>query len=273
MTPGAVEQHYNRRDDLGEVILDALRGAGRDVDNLHPDGLALVDEFHVRGREATEELAALAELSPDQRVLDVGSGIGGPARRLASDHGVRVTGVDLTPEYCEIANMLSERTGLADRVEFRQADALDLPFDDGAFDVVWTQHAAMNIEDKPRLYGEIARVLRPGGRLVAYDVVAGPEGDLHFPLPWAWSPDISFLVTPDELPELIEAAGLSVKVKRDVTAAGLEWLKERSRMAATESVPIGPILLFGDEAPRIMANLVRNLDEDRLALVQIVAER
>src|ERR687898_826328 len=140
----AVESHYGRKG-LGDRFLDALKEAGVDVDNLQPDDLAPVDEFHLRGREATDELAELAGIGADDSVLDVGSGVGGPARRIASTRGATVTGVDLTEEFCEVATMLSERTGLGDKVEFRHADALELPFDEGSFDVVWTQHTAMNI--------------------------------------------------------------------------------------------------------------------------------
>src|SRR5712691_7757937 len=150
----AVAEHYGRAD-LGAVILAALRAAGKDIDRLTPDDLAPVDEFHTRGRAATSDLARLLALTGDERVLDVGSGIGGPSRYLAKTFGCRVTGLDLTPEFCRVAGMLAERTGLAGKVDYRQGDALAMPFADRSFDVAWSQNAVMNIADRDRLYGEI----------------------------------------------------------------------------------------------------------------------
>src|SRR5512135_933686 len=198
----AVQTHYTRAD-LGDAILAALESAGKDVNRLTPEDLAPIDEFHIRGREATLELARAAGLDATKRVLDVGSGVGGTARCLAKEFGCRVTGVDLTDEYCRAAAMLCARTGLAHLVDFRQGDATNLPFDDCTFDVVWTEHVAMNIPDKTRLYNEMHRVLNPGGTLAIYDVLAGPSGPVLFPVPWARAPDASFLVQPDELRELL----------------------------------------------------------------------
>ena len=191
----SVESHYARQD-LAEAILEAVRTTGLDRDPLAPDDLAAVDEFHTRGRQATEELAELAAPSAGQRVLDVGCGLGGSARYMAARHGVEVVGVDLTPEYCRAGRILTERTGLADRVELVTANALDLPFPDGSFDQVWSEHVTMNIAEKPRLYAELRRVLRRGGRLALHEIVAGPGGEVHFPVPWARQPEISHLATP-----------------------------------------------------------------------------
>lgn len=162
-----VEDHYTRSN-LRDIILLELQKAGRDINALTPEDLSPVDEFHIRGREATKELANLADLKRDSHVLDVGSGIGGPSRYLASEFGCYVTGIDLTEEYCQVAKMLAQRTGLKDRVNYEYGDALQMPFDDGIFDVVWMQHTTMNIEAKLKLYSEIYRVLKLGGRLALY---------------------------------------------------------------------------------------------------------
>ena len=146
----AIAQHYERSD-LGEAILGALKAAGKDVDHLTTEDLAPVDEFHTRGRPATVDLARLLSLNANERVLDLGCGIGGPSRYLAKTFGCRVVGVDLMPEFCRVAAMLAERTGLADRVEYRQGDALAVPFEDQSFDVVWSQNVVMNIADRDRL--------------------------------------------------------------------------------------------------------------------------
>ena len=180
----AIEQHY-RRSGLATVILTALSNAGKDVNNLKPEDLASIDEFHIRGREATLELARAAGLDASTQVLDVGSGVGGPSRCIAREFGCRVTGIDLTHEYCRVATMLAERTGLSHLVSYRQGDALNLPFRDRAFDAAWTQHVAMNIPDKATLYREMDRVLKPSGVVGIYDILAGPGGPILFPVPWA----------------------------------------------------------------------------------------
>jgi len=169
MPDNAVETHYTR-DDLGETILAALKAEGKDLDRLTPDDLAPVDEFHGGQRPATVRLAELVGFTGTERVLDVGSGLGGPSRYLAWQYGCRVSGVDLTAEFVRVAEMLTQLTGLVDKVDYRQGNALDLPFEDASFDVVWSQNAAMNIADRERLYREMRRVLKPGGKLALQEV-------------------------------------------------------------------------------------------------------
>jgi MPBQ/MSBQ methyltransferase len=162
--PQAVAAHYGRAD-LGRAILGALQAAGKDIDRLSLDDLAPIDEFHTGQRDATVRLAQLAQIKGGETLLDVGCGIGGPSRYLAKTFGCRVTGLDLTAEFIDVATMLSQLTGLAGQVTYRQGDTLHLPFADGSFDLVWSQNAAMNIADRDRLYGETRRVLKPTGRL------------------------------------------------------------------------------------------------------------
>ena len=260
-----VEGHYSRAD-LGQAILEALRADGKQIDQLTLEDLAPVDAFHIRGREATLELARLAALGPDDRVLDVGSGLGGSARHLAATHGCTVTGIDLTADYCEVAGMLSELVGLGERTGFRQASALAMPFEDDSFDCAWTEHVQMNIPDKRAFYEEIARVLRPGGRLVFHDVFGGRGGSPHFPVPWAEVAELSALVMPDELRATLAGIGYETVEWRDVTREAAAWF---GAMASRKAPPRTSIaLLMGETAPDKITNMRRNLEEDRVTVLQ-----
>ncbi|PLP93984.1 SAM-dependent methyltransferase [Pseudomonas sp. FFUP_PS_473] len=269
----AIQTHYTRAD-LGDVILTALEKAGKDINHLTPEDLAPIDQFHIRGRAATLELARAAGLDASKHVLDVGSGVGGTSRCLAKEFGCRVTGIDLTDEYCRAASMLSAKTGLAHLVDYRQGDATKLPFDDQTFDVVWTEHVAMNIPDKTRLYKEMHRVLKPGGTLAIYDVLAGPSGPVLFPVPWARTPDTSFLVSPTELRALLEEAAFTITDWSDTTEAARAWFVTLAEKIQKEGLPsLGFHLLLGADFKVMAQNQGRNLQEGRIALAQIVARK
>jgi len=269
----AVEDHYTRSS-LGDTILSALREAGKDLEHLTPDDLAPVDEFHSGQRNATVRLAQLARVSGAEDVLDVGCGIGGPSRFLAKAFGCRVTGLDLTAEFVEVANMLARRTGLAGKVTYRQGDALDLPFPDASFDLVWSQNAAMNIADRDRLYAEMRRVLRPAGRLAIQDVAAGPGGEPYYPTPWASDKSISFLFAPEVTREKLERAGFRVVAWHDPTRESLEQALARAKALETGSLPpLGLHILIGPNFPTVSRNMLRNLEEARIRLINAVLER
>lgn len=269
----AIQTHYTRAD-LGGVILTALEKAGKDINHLTPEDLAPIDQFHIRGRAATLELARAAGLDASKHVLDVGSGVGGTSRCLAKEFGCRVTGIDLTDEYCRAASMLSAKTGLAHLVDYRQGDATKLPFDDQTFDVVWTEHVAMNIPDKTRLYKEMHRVLKPGGTLAIYDVLAGPSGPVLFPVPWAHTPDTSFLVSPNELRTLLEEAAFTITDWSDTTEAARAWFVTLAEKIQKEGLPsLGFHLLLGADFKVMAQNQGRNLQEGRIVLAQIVARK
>lgn len=268
-----VQAHYTRSD-LGGVILAALEKAGKDIDHLTPEDLAPVDEFHIRGRTATLELAQAAGVDSTKRVLDVGSGVGGTSRCLAREFGCRVTGIDLTDEYCRTATMLSSRIGLAELVDYSQGDATNLPFPDASFDIVWTEHVAMNIPDKPALYREMYRVLKPGGTLAIYDILAGPSGPVMFPVPWARTPDASFLVTPGQLRDLLEKSGFNVTAWSDTTEAARAWFVSLAEKIRKDGLPpLGFHLLLGSDFQVMAQNQRRNLEEGRILLAQVVAKR
>jgi SAM-dependent methyltransferase len=263
-----VRDHY-RATGLTERLKTALAVFGPEEERLKPEQLATLDQFHTRGLAATAELANLAVITADMSVLDVGSGVGGPARFLAATYGCEVTGVDLSEPFVEAARYLTARTGLDDKVSFEAGSALALPFEDGSFDAALLQHVAMNIADRPLLYHEIRRVLKPGAKFATFDVVLN-GGDPHYPVPWAKTPGESFLLTAEATCEAIEAAGFGTLVRRDDTAAAKAWFSELRASGPPPSPNLGVVM--GQGFPELTTNLGRNLMEGRLGILTAVFE-
>jgi ubiquinone/menaquinone biosynthesis C-methylase UbiE len=271
----AVDAHYGRPD-LLDAILQGLRASGCDPDAPAIEDLAPVDHFHTRGRDATLALGRLAKIASGHDVLDVGGGLGGAARLLARMFDARVTVLDLTEAFCQVGAELTRRTGLAERVTFRQGTALDLPFPDERFDVAWTQHSSMNVDDKERLYAEIHRVLRAGGRLAIHEVTAGPAGGpLHLPVPWAAEAGLSFLRQPEAIQRLLADLGFEPETWIDTTAVSIDAFRERvaAARAASELPPLGLHLILGPGVGRMLENVLLNLEENRIVLVKAVLAR
>ena len=273
-----VNAQYGRHN-LGASIVTALRAIGKDPGNVTLGDLAPLDHFHGGGYPATLELARRANLQPGQRVLDVGGGLGGPARTMAAEFGCTVTVLDLTEEFCRTGELLTAWTKLRHRVTFQQGNALALPFPDHSFDVVWAQNSLMNIADKEGLYAGISRVLRTGGRFAFQEVMAGPVQPLHFPVPWANSPAISFLRPPAEVRALLLRLGFVEVAWADTTPAALEAQPQRSAATsmpgtAAQTLPyLSFILRPREEAEYVAHNVARNLEEGRVAYIQGVFDR
>ena len=263
-----VRDHY-RATGLTERVRKALLALGPEDQRLSPQELAALDQFHTRGLAATAELATLAGITADMSVLDVGSGIGGPARFLAATRGCRVTGVDLSESFVDAARYLSQRTGQSGEVSFEAASALELPFGDGHFDAVLLQHVAMNIADRARLYREIRRVLKSGARFATFDVVSKSE-EPQFPLPWARTPAASFLMTAADTVEAIEAAGFQTVASQDDTESARAWIRQLRTSGPPASPNLGVVM--GPEFAQVLANLGRNLMEGRLGILTGVFE-
>lgn len=272
-TDQLVNKHYGFGG-IMEKIVDGLGLAGKDLNALAVDDLAPIDEFHTRGRESTLEVAALADLQANDSVLDVGCGLGGTARHLADQYGCKVTGIDLTDEYVTIGKQLTEMVGLSDNVKLQQGSALDIPYDDNRFDVVWTEHVQMNIADKSRFYSEIARVLKPGGRLLFHDVFRGLGDAPFYPVPWAENESISALATEELARSVITESGLEIKHWIEKVSESIAFFKRVSaQMQEDGPPPIGIHLLMGDNARDKLQNYVRNLSEERVSVVMGMARK
>jgi sarcosine/dimethylglycine N-methyltransferase len=266
-----VTKHYGKGGPA-EKVAAALEQAYPGGGPLTLDQLMGFDHFHTAGSNATMRLGDLLAPSAEDLVLDAGCGLGGPARYLADHFGCRVVGVDLTPEFIEIGKMLNGRTGLGDRVDLRVGDITALDLDDASIDHVWTQHVAMNIADRDRLYSETRRVMKPGGRFVVFDVIDGGGGDLLLPVPWATAPEHSHLVTRDALRE---TAGFRIEVWEDPTAPMLEMMRAVLAPPPPGATPspfpaFSPALLIDDVQTK-GARYLQNLDEGRTALVLAMA--
>ncbi len=268
-----VARHYSEGSSLTDVIAQSLRKGGKDSDELKTTDLATVDEFHIRGRQATQELGVKMRLRDASRVLDVGSGLGGPARTLAEIYGCHITGVDLTSAFCETAKVLSAWVGLAEKTEFQQGDATDLPFPDNQFDAAMTIHASMNIAAKDAMYEQVRRVVKPKGIFAVYDVLQGEGGEVLYPVPWARDPSISHLATPDEMERLLSAAGFKLLESHDSTDESQGWFEQMAaRMAESGPPPVTFQLFLGDDFPVMARNQVRNLAERRIRTVSYICE-
>jgi ubiquinone/menaquinone biosynthesis C-methylase UbiE len=269
-----VSRFYSGPGGLVAAIRSALDAAGLAGATLRPADLAPIDEFHIRGRAASLEVVEALGVTADSQVLDLGSGLGGPARTLAELTGCSVTGVDLTSEFCEVATALSEWTGLSDHTRFQVGDATATGLPDAAVDAALTVHVAMNISDKHALYAEAFRVLRPGGRFVVYDVLQGEGGDVHYPVPWANDSSTSFLATPNDMRELLPAAGFEVISEVDSSDESLAWFQQmRARIEREGPPPVSFAAFLGESFGQMAANQVANLAERRIRTVMFACSR
>lgn len=270
-----VARHYTRGD-LETALIAGLKAIGRDGEApLAPQDLNGLDEFHIGGHEATSGLVARLGLAPGMAVLDIGSGTGGPARHMARAHGVRVSGIDLTPEYVAVAQLLTRRAGLEGSVDFKVGSAEALPYADASFDAATLMHVGMNLPDKAAVFAEVARVLRPGGVFAIYDVMRVGEGELRFPLPWASGPETSFVRQPEEYREALGAAGFAIAEERDRRDFALDVFRRlRARQSQASGPPaLGLHLALGAEAPAKTGNMVANIERGVIAPVEMICRR
>jgi len=264
-----VASHYSENLELADAIAEKLRSAGNDLNKLKTADLVAVDEFHIRGRKATLELGEKMNLNAHSHVLDIGSGLGGPARTLAETYGCRVTGVDLTQAFCDAATAMSDWVGLGNRVSFKQGDATNLPFENKTFDAAMTIHVAMNIAAKDKMYAEARRVLKPGGVFAVYDVLQGEGGEVLYPVLWARDRSISHLATPDQMTALLAVRVSNCKMFKTQESQSF-FEKMTAQMAKTGTSPVIWQLFLGDDFPAMARNQVRNVTERRIRTVTYI---
>jgi ubiquinone/menaquinone biosynthesis C-methylase UbiE len=269
-----ITRHYSRGN-LLERLNAALREDGVDPEHPSIEALAPYDQFHGRGLEATGEAAAVMRVGASDHLLDVGSGIGGPARYFARRFGCRVTGIDLTPEFCEVARHLSRLLRMSERVVFEVGDALAMPFDDESFDAACSMNVSMNIERKPQLYREIHRVLKPGASLVLSEIARGKSGGIDYPMPWASSEEGSFLATTEQTRRGLADAGFDVLHLRSTLQEALAYgARSRALVERGEKPPHRAVMLVhGEMAAAAMANVARALASASIVPIEVLARK
>jgi ubiquinone/menaquinone biosynthesis C-methylase UbiE len=267
------KNHYEKPNIL-ESILARLKEEEIDLDGLKREDLSGLDEFHLQGAKVSLDLAEKANIYPGQKVLDVGCGIGGPCRMLADEFGAEVVGVDLTKEYIRTARALSELVGLNEKTTFLEANATSLPFEDESFDLVWTQHAQMNIKDKTGFYQEIKRVLRPGGLFVYYDVFTTSGQNIHFPVPWAEQPQDSFLIRHEELGAHFPTKQYRINYMEDHTPNAQRGLSKMvGKMEKGKAPQLGLNLLMQGTTQEKLRNLLKCLEESKVEVFAGIYEK
>ena len=266
-----VAQHY-ATENLEQRILAAFEAAGTPRDNLTAEDLAAVDEFHIGGREATEAIAAQMNLRAAMRLLDIGCGIGGPARYFASHHSCQVTGIDLTPEYVRTACALTALVAMASSVQFEQGSATQLPFEPHSFDGAYMFHVGMNVPDKAKLFQEVKRILLPGSIFAIYDVMRSAPGEIRFPVPWATSGADSFVSPAGDYRQLLSEAGFAILAERERRQFAIDFF-ERMRLRAEQPGPrpLGIQLIMGEAAMAKTGNVLDALRRGVIAPVELFA--
>jgi ubiquinone/menaquinone biosynthesis C-methylase UbiE len=265
-----VSDHYGRSG-IEATIVDILRTDGKDPDRLKASDLTGADELHLGWHKATVELGKSMGLAPGTKVLDVGSGIGGPARYFAEAHGCEVVGVDVTAEYVDAANGLSRRCGLADRVSFEEADATSLSFADASFDAATLIHVGMNIADKDKLFAEVRRILKPEGRFGVYEIMRMDDGEIPYPMPWAATSRTSFVEPPQTYRTLLQENGFEIESEQDRRDLTLEMAAEmRENVARNGPPPLGLHIVMGPGTPERLANVIATLQRGTIAPVEMV---
>lgn len=268
-----VKEHYSIQN-LSERILNALSKVKSDSSNYTRDDFSAFDEFHIRGKQATIILANMVPVKEGMKILDLGSGVGGPARTLASEYHTEVVGLELVEEYYQTAKILSELVQMQEVTKFIHGSALDVPFENESFDLVWLQHMSMNILDKKKLFSEVYRVLKNDGKLAFYEICKGSGNSFYFPVPWATNQKINHLISISELLSLLNQLGFKEIITENVTQNSLTWFKgvlEKAKLGPVN--PLGLQLVAGDDFGLKAKNIVKNFEEENIEVILGVFEK
>lgn len=260
---------------LATRLREAIIAEGLDPEQLTLDDIAAIDQLHVGGRRSSRQLAEQAGFLPDQKVLDLGCGTGGSSRLLVDEHGLQVVGLDITQPFVDVAQWLTQATGLTARTQFVCGDAQNLPLEDASFDAVWSQHTLMNLPDLAKGLAEVNRVLKPSGRLLLHEVLQGDNCEpLSFPVPWANTAKTSHLITPAKLEEQLTAAGFIKIRQQEVTEQALNWRqKHTDKEARGQTGILTPQLIFGPRFLHMGKNLMANLAAGKVRLIEGVWQK
>jgi SAM-dependent methyltransferase len=269
----AIADHW-ARGDVYALIVSALERSAKPLASLTVEDLAPIDHFHARGFPATVDLADRLPVKVQHHILDIGCGLGGPARYFAQRFGCTVSGIDITKPFVEAARKLTALLRMEDRVRIQHGDGGQLPFGDGTFDGAYTQHVTMNVADRPRFFAEARRVLKPGAFFALTEHGLGATGTPHYPVPWSEDGTGSYLIAPEETSRLLDAAGFADVVMEDTGSLYLEAFKRTIELAERGALPpLGVHLLQGESAPQKIRNAARNIEEGRTRPVQIVCRK
>ena len=264
-----ISRHYEHGS-LEKALLAAVTATGKSTNGAlaHTD-LSAFDEFHIGGRQATADLSAQIDLPRGARVLDVGSGLGGPSRYFAAERGWKIDGVDLTPEYVEVAGRLSRKVGLAGAVSYRVSNAASLPYADATFDGAYMLHVGMNIPDKKSVFAEVRRVLKPGGLFAIYDIFRDTDGTFNYPLPWTSTPETNFIDRIAAYKELLRASGFRIEKERNRREFALAAFQQQRQRAAQGAQPTQ--IAMGSTARDKTGNLAKLVMEGVASPAEIVS--
>ena len=265
---------YWAKGDVYAIVVGALQRASKSLDALTIEDLAPIDHLHARGFPASVELGDRLSVKPGQHIVDIGCGLGGPARYFAQRFRCTVTGIDITEAFVEAARKLTALLRMEDRVRIQHGDATQLPFPDAAFDGAYTQHVTMNVADRSRFFGEASRVLKPGAFFALTEHGLGPTGSPYYPVPWSEDGSGSHLIVPEQTRQLLRTAGFTDIVMEETGPQYLEAYKRAIDLAAKGALPpLGVHLLLGETAPQKMRNAARNIEEGRTRPIQVVCRK
>ncbi len=269
----SISRHYDKGD-IESEIRNAVDRAGKEFSQVTRSDLSAFDELHIGGKSATMALARNSNLSSGSLILDVGSGLGGPARTLAAEFGCIVVGIDITEGFCKLSHLLTSHLQMSSSTGFLCGDALKMPFKSGSFDGIWSQHCSMNIQDKKQLYSEYHRVLKKGGSLLVHDVVSGDRSPICYPLPWAHDPSLSFVVSESDMEAQLATAGFTEAHRKDITHDALAWFKQQKANRTDQKKTLfNQKMVYGDNLLTMVRNMVRNLKETRMRIVEVILQR